>query len=236
MSDAASEPNSADRDREETTVAPSEEQTSAVALAWSVADTAPDVETFADGRRPLSKTLLAFLTGVAVAAVALGAYVLGQHEPAQVSTAPTQPTSAAPSPTPSTALVSPPRAAPQPTSTTSVVPEPTSTTSVAPEPTSTTSVAPPAPTPPEIAAPPPPAPHPTSPDDAFASQLQAAGITFDSREVAVEAARRVCLELSVGNSVHNIATAVKADNPTLPKGRATDFVRLSVNAYCPQYN
>jgi hypothetical protein len=225
MSDPANEPNTADGDSEETTVAPSETQTGAGDLAWSAADTAPDVETFTDGRRPLPKTLLAFLAGIAVAAVALGAFVLGQREPPQVNTAPPQPSSTAPSPTPSIALVPPPSAAPQPTST---------TTSVAP-PAPTPATAPPEPAPPASAAPSPSAQRPTSPEDTFIARLQADGITFDSPALAVRAAREVCLEFSLGNSEPDIAAAVKADNPSLSDIRATDFVSLSANAYCPQY-
>lgn len=221
MGDPASEPTTTGRDSEETAIAPCDTETSAVELAWSVADPAPDANAFADGRRPLPKTLLVFLAGIAVAAVALSAFILGRHEPAQVDTAPTQPNSTAPPPTPSMAHVPPPHAAPQPTSTTSVAPS-------APPPV-------PEPAPPVIAAPSPPVPQPTSPDDAFIARLQADRITFDSQAVAVSAAREVCLEFSVGNSGPNIAAAVKADNPSLSDTRAADFVRLSVSAYCPQY-
>jgi type IV secretory pathway VirB10-like protein len=225
MSDPASEPNTADGDSEETTVAPSEAQTGAVDLAWSAVDTAPDVEAFIDGRRPLPKTLLAFLAGVVVAAVALGAFALGQREPTQENTAPTQPTSTAPSSTPSMALGPPPSATPQPTST------PTSAAPPAPTP----ATAPPEPTPTATAAPSPSAQRPMSPEDTFIAQLQADGITFDSPALAVRAANKVCFEFSLGNSEPDIAAAVKADNPSLSDTRAADFVSLSANAYCPQY-
>jgi hypothetical protein len=74
-----------------------------VDLAWSVAHTALDVVP-GDGRRPLPKALLAFLVaflaGVAVAAVALVAFMLGQREPERINAPPTQPTSTAAFPTP----------------------------------------------------------------------------------------------------------------------------------------
>jgi uncharacterized protein DUF732 len=50
------------------------------------------------------------------------------------------------------------------------------------------------------------------------------------------AAREVCMEFALGNTEPDIAAAVKADNPNLPDTRAADFVTLSINAYCPQYN
>jgi type IV secretory pathway VirB10-like protein len=225
MGDPTSEPNTADRDSAETTLAPSDAQTSAVNLAWSVGDTAPDVEAYAEGRRPLPRTLLAFLAGVAVAAVALGAFLLGLRQPDDDDTAPTQPISTAPSPTPSAALVSPPSAAPQP---------PTSSTSVEP-PEPTSEPAPLAPEPPAIAAPESPVPDSTSPDDTFIAGLQAEGITFDTPALAVSVAHQVCLQFSLGNSTRDVVAAVKADNPSLPRTSAAHFVTMSVNAYCPQY-
>jgi hypothetical protein len=74
-------------------------------LAWAVTHTALDVVP-GDGRRPLSKTLVAFLAGVAVAAVALGAFMLGQREPERVNKPPTQQTSTALLPAPAAALPS----------------------------------------------------------------------------------------------------------------------------------
>jgi hypothetical protein len=228
MSDDGSEPNTAAHDGEETCFVPSfvssDAQTGAVNLAWSAADTTPEVDVPADSHRPLSKTLLAFLAGVGVAAVALGAFVLGEREPEIVNTAPTQQTSAAPSPTSSVAPVPPPAVAPQPTSAASVAtPAPTE----APEPLE------PAPSASTVTSPP--VPQPTSPDDTFIARLQSDGITFDSQDQAFRVAREVCMELGLGNRAADIAAAVKADNPTLSGASAADFVGLSVNAYCPQY-
>jgi hypothetical protein len=68
-------------------------------LAWAVTHTALDGVP-GDGRRPLSKALVAFLAGVAVATVALGAFMLGRREAERVSRPPAQPTSTAVLPMP----------------------------------------------------------------------------------------------------------------------------------------
>jgi hypothetical protein len=219
VSDAGSEPSTVAPDGEETTVVRSDVQTGAADLAWSVADTAPDFEAPVNGRRPLSKTLLAFLAGVGVAAIAMSAFVLGERVPEEVDTAPT---STAPLPTPSVAPVSPSGVAPQPTSATSVAPP-------VPAP------APPVPAPPAIEAPSPSVPQSVSPDDTFIARLQADGITFSNQAQALRVAREVCLEFALGVSEADIAAAVQADNPSLPENGAADLVGLSVNAYCPQY-
>jgi hypothetical protein len=53
--------------------------------------------------------------------------------------------------------------------------------------------------------------------------------------IFVSVAHEVCWEFAQGNSEPDIAAAVKADNPGLPDIGAADFVSLSVDAYCPQY-
>lgn len=72
-------------------------------LAWAVTHTALDVVP-GDGRRPLSKALVAFLAGVAVAAVALGAFMLGRRELERVNKPSAQPTSTAVLPMPADTL------------------------------------------------------------------------------------------------------------------------------------
>ncbi|MBO0881422.1 MAG: DUF732 domain-containing protein, partial [Mycobacterium sp.] len=223
-SDPTNEPTTVARDGAETTVVPSDAHTSAVELAWSAADTAPYVEAPADGRRPLPKTLLAFLAGVAVAAITLGAFVLGTREPERVNTAPTPPASTAPSPIPSSVPAPPPSTAPQPSSTTSVPPLP-----------STPAPEPPAPAPSAITSPIPTVPRTESTDDTFIARLKADGITFDSRAQALHVAHEVCRQFALGNNGRDITAAVKADNPDLPNRGAAALVTLSVDTYCAQY-
>jgi hypothetical protein len=100
-----SEPTSVAGDGAETTALPSGVQTGDVDPASSVTDTAPHIVS-GDGRRPLFKTLLAIPAGIAVAAVALGAFVFGEHEPEHVNALPTQSTSTAPSRAPAAAAPS----------------------------------------------------------------------------------------------------------------------------------
>lgn len=226
-SDPTNEPTTVARDGAETTVVPSEAQTGAVDLAWSAADTAPYVEAPADGRRPLPKTLLAFLAGVAVAAIALGAFVLGTREPERVNTAPTPPASTTPSPIPSSAPAPPPSTAPQPSSTTSIPPLPSTP---APEPAA------PTPEPPAITTPAPTVPRSESTDDTFIARLEANGITFDDRAQALHVAHEVCRQFALGNTAQDITAAVKADNPGLPNRGAAALVTLSTKAYCAQYS
>jgi hypothetical protein len=71
-------------------------------LAWAVPHAALGVVP-GDGWRPLSKPLVAFLAGVAVAAVALGACMLGRREPERVNKPSAQPTSTAILPMPADA-------------------------------------------------------------------------------------------------------------------------------------
>jgi hypothetical protein len=65
-------------------------QTRGAALAWAVPSVALDGVP-GGGRRPLSRILMAFLAGVVTAAVALGAFMLGQREPGRPAARPAPP-------------------------------------------------------------------------------------------------------------------------------------------------
>jgi serine/threonine-protein kinase len=97
---------------DETAVIPDNSATEAAQLAWSVADTAPDVTSAAE-RQPLAPALRILLACVVVGAVALGAFFLGhrwflgstQHAPAPNTATAADPTKAA-------SVVNPPQLAP----------------------------------------------------------------------------------------------------------------------------
>src|SRR5262245_53393280 len=81
----ASEPTSVSGDGAATSAVPGGAQTGDVDLVWATVDPVPDAAP-GGGRRPLPKTPLAFVAAIAVAGVALGAFMFGEREPERVST------------------------------------------------------------------------------------------------------------------------------------------------------
>jgi uncharacterized protein DUF732 len=81
----ASEPTSVHGDGAATSAVPGGVTTGDADLVWAMVDTVPDVAP-RDRRRPLPKTVLAFVAAIGVAGVALGAFVFGDREPESVNT------------------------------------------------------------------------------------------------------------------------------------------------------
>jgi hypothetical protein len=73
-----------------------------------------------------------------------------------------------------------------------------------------------------------------SADDSFLSQLDSAGIGYDSAKVAVTNAHTVCAKLDSGQSVGSIGAEI-LQNTDLTTHQAAVFVVSSVSSYCPKY-
>jgi hypothetical protein len=110
------------------------ENAAAANLAWSLDDGTPDVMP-ADGARPLPKSLLVLLAAVVAGGVALGAFILGQHEPDRISAPPRAPAAAIPHPSPiAAAATRAPSTAPAPKLRVSIEASPPVATEVPPPP------------------------------------------------------------------------------------------------------
>lgn len=177
----------------------------AEALAWSLADTTPDVTPPPpeDGR-PLSRILAGLLIVVGVVGLSLTAFILGRHDggdglnPYQS----TETSSPAPAPSPS----SPPPVA----------------------------ATPPAAPPPSASVTAPAAPRRSGPDEAFLAAMHADGIPYRSGDTdAIVSAHQVCNSLADGGTLGDEARTIqRALGWSFT--HASDFVSDAVGAYCPQ--
>lgn len=71
-------------------------------------------------------------------------------------------------------------------------------------------------------------------DDAFVAALRAHGISHESEQAAISAARLVCHQLDMGKSQDEIATDVM-NSSGLDGEHAGYFVAVAERAYCPRY-
>lgn len=71
-------------------------------------------------------------------------------------------------------------------------------------------------------------------DDAFVAALDAKGITYESRETAINSGHVVCHELDLGESPEQVANDV-LNSSHLDGYHAGYFVGVSIRAYCPKY-
>jgi len=74
----------------------------------------------------------------------------------------------------------------------------------------------------------------TTADDAFLTDIQSAGITYDDASVAVSNAHAVCEALDAGYAPEDIAIELLSLND-LSANQAATIVVASVEAYCPSY-
>ena len=74
----------------------------------------------------------------------------------------------------------------------------------------------------------------TTADDAFLTDIQSAGITYDDASVAVSNAHAVCEALGAGYAPEDIAIELLSLND-LSVNQAATIVVASVEAYCPSY-
>jgi len=71
-------------------------------------------------------------------------------------------------------------------------------------------------------------------DDAFVAALSAKGITYESRETAINSGHVVCHELDHGQTPEQVANDVLSSSH-LDGYHAGYFVGVSIRAYCPKY-
>ncbi len=79
-----------------------------------------------------------------------------------------------------------------------------------------------------------PAAHADATDDAFIAALDAKGITYESRQAAINSGHTVCHQLDVGQTPEQIAQDV-LNSSHLDGYHAGYFVGVSIRAYCPKY-
>jgi hypothetical protein len=207
----------------ETAVVPHSVQTDAADLAWSLEDTTPDAMP-GDGRRPLSAVLLALLAVVAAGGVALGAFVVGQHEPERIN-APRRASSSPPPPPP---VASPSHAVPVPVATPAAKPAPPapSTVRVAP-PTITIEASPPVAT--EV---PPPPPPPSAPqfdpvrDQWLLNNMRSLGYVIVNPQLVISNAHEACRLFQRGES----SEQVNQQMSTRMGANMTDTLQLTSSA------
>ena len=166
----------------ETAVVPDAARTEAAALAWSVEDAAPELdEEPAAERRPLPRPLVGLLAAVCLGALALAAFVVGQHHgPGRASgpatTAASSPATPAPPSSPSPPAVAAPPPAP------------------APAPSSPT-----------------PAPARSGPDAKFLAYIRDYGVPYRSGDAdAIASAHEVCRALATRTPAEEAGTVQRA--------------------------
>ncbi len=71
-------------------------------------------------------------------------------------------------------------------------------------------------------------------DDAFIAALSAKGITYESRETAINSGHLVCHELDLGETPEQVANDV-LNTSHLDGYHAGYFVGVSIRAYCAKY-
>jgi hypothetical protein len=71
-------------------------------------------------------------------------------------------------------------------------------------------------------------------DDAFIAALDAKGITYQSRETAINSGHVVCNELDHGQTPERVANDV-LNSSHLDGYHAGYFVGVSIRAYCPRH-
>ncbi len=71
-------------------------------------------------------------------------------------------------------------------------------------------------------------------DDAFIAALEAKGITYESRQTAINSGHLVCHELDLGQTPEQVANDV-LNSSHLDGYHAGYFVGVSIRAYCPNY-
>jgi hypothetical protein len=70
------------------------------------------------------------------------------------------------------------------------------------------------------------------PDDAFINALAAAGVTYDSADVAKAVAHAICPTLAKGGK--NVAWQYAKSQGNMPPAMAATFTAIAVKSYCPQ--
>jgi hypothetical protein len=206
-------------DNDETAVVPHSVQTDAVDLAWSLEDTTSDAM-LGDGRRPLSAVLLALLAVVAASGAALGAFVVGQHEPERIN-ASRRASSAPPPP-----VAPPSHAVPVPVAAPAAKPAPPvpSTVRVAP-PTITIDASPPVAT--EVPPPPPPAPQfDPARDQWLLNNMRSLGYVIVNPQLVISNAHEACRLFQQGKS----SEQVNQQMSTRMGANITDTLQLTSSA------
>jgi hypothetical protein len=72
-----------------------------------------------------------------------------------------------------------------------------------------------------------------SQDQALIVSLQAAGISYNSPENAVAAAKQVCEMAKAGKAGVEVVKVLESQNPGLTQTNAAKFTAISANIYCP---
>jgi hypothetical protein len=72
-------------------------------------------------------------------------------------------------------------------------------------------------------------------DQQFLDALGKAGITYQSPEQAVNAARQVCALIGTGQSGAVVVQQLTQVNPGFAADGAQKFTAIAASAYCPQY-
>jgi uncharacterized protein DUF732 len=160
-----------------------------------------------DSRHRLSKALLAFIAGVAVTAVALGAFMFSQRAPERVNVPPTRPTSTAPFPTqaaapPSHEVLAPviaPAAEPVP-AVPSTASEPPLTVTIEASPAAATEIPPPAPS----------AQFDRVRDQWLLDNLRSLGYTIINPPLVIHTAYAACLLFQQGESPEQVNQQMSA--------------------------
>ena len=73
-----------------------------------------------------------------------------------------------------------------------------------------------------------------SDNSAFFTQIDQAGIGYDSQTAAIKNAQQVCTLLGNGRSASSISSELQS-NTNLSNRQANAFVTASVNNFCPSY-
>jgi Protein of unknown function (DUF732) len=75
----------------------------------------------------------------------------------------------------------------------------------------------------------------SGPDASFLAALDNAGITYQSRDGAVEAGKRACTLMDQGHPDSDVIKSVSTSNPGFTMDAATKFTAIAAHAYCPQH-
>jgi Protein of unknown function (DUF732) len=75
----------------------------------------------------------------------------------------------------------------------------------------------------------------SGPDASFLAALDNAGITYQSRDGAVEACKRACALMDQGHQASDVIKSVSASNPGFTMDSATKFTAIATSTYCPQH-
>ncbi|MGH3524160.1 MAG: DUF732 domain-containing protein [Mycobacterium sp.] len=68
---------------------------------------------------------------------------------------------------------------------------------------------------------------------AFLDSLQAAGITYSRRDLAITTAEAVCRLVGNGRSGPEVVAVLQTRNPGLTPEHAAQFLAIALRSYCP---